>query len=83
MQNFIKREDLNNYNDYIKAIINECEHLLRDRMRQMQEQYPALEDTLNIENYGDNWKLNFDNIRSLASLNDGMLERANLKVYED
>lgn len=81
MQNYIKKTDLETYNNNVHAMSNTLKLSLGDVMRDMKEKYPVLAEKFQVD-YAE-WNALFENIVEVSEISSKDLERFNLKVYEE
>lgn len=60
MQNYIKKTDLETYNNNVHAMTNTLKLTLGDVMRDMKEKYPVLAEKFQIDDA--DWNALFENI---------------------
>lgn len=82
MQNYIKKIDLETYNNNVHAMSNTLKLTLGDVMRDMKEKYPVLAEKFQIDDNKD-WDALFENIIKYSEISSKDLEHFNLKVYEE
>lgn len=82
MQNYIKKTDLETYNNTVHAMTNTLKLTLGDVMRDMKEKFPVIADKFQND---DNvkWNALFENIIKFSEISSNDLERFNVKVYEE
>ena len=82
MQNYIKKTDLETYNNTVHAMTNTLKLTLGDVMRDMKEKYPVLADKFQNDDNAE-WNTLFENIIKFSEISSNDLERFNVKVYEE
>lgn len=82
MQNYIKKTDLETYNNNVHAMTNTLRLTLGDVMRDMKEKYPVLAEKFQIDDNAD-WISLFENIIKCSEISSKDLEHFNVKVYEE
>jgi phage terminase small subunit len=82
MQNYIKKTDLETYNNNVHAMTNTLRLTLGDVMRDMKEKYPVLTEKFQIDDNLD-WNTLFENIIKYSEISSKDLEHFNVKVYKE